>query len=123
MGLERVDGVLVQLRLDGAEPCEREPRQLEPVLGGSHGLLVPGCDDHGHVEAVEAQALHRRAGERDVAVVRRVERAAEDAYCHSSVSSPISTSCPLRAPAALSTASSSSPCGASPMMRKPRSVR
>ena len=62
--------------------------------------------------------------ERDVTEVRRVEAAAEDAdYCHSSVSSPISTSWPLRAPAALSTASSSSPCGASPMIRKPRSVR
>ena len=123
MGLERVDRVLVQLRLDGSEPCEREPRQLEPVLGGSDGLLVSGCDDHRHVQAVELQALHRRPGERDVAVVRRVERAAKDAYCHSSVSSPISTSWPLRAPAALSTASSSSPSGASPMMRKPRSVR
>ena len=80
--------------------------------------------DDRDVQVVDAEVLHGRPCERDVAEVRRVEAAAEDAdYCHSSVSSPISTSWPLRAPAALSTASSSSPCGASPMIRKPRSVR
>ena len=79
--------------------------------------------DDRDVQLVEAEVLDGRPREREVADVRRVEAAAQDPYCHSRTSSPISTSWPFRAPAAFSTASSSSPTGASPMIRKPRSVR
>ena len=66
-----------------------------------------GDDDH-H-DPLEAELPLGGVRERDVAVVRRVERAAEQAdHSHTSVSSPISTSVPVRAPAALSAASSSS---------------
>ena len=94
---------------------EREPRHREPVLRGSVRALVACVRDHGHVQVVDPEPPHRRLGERDVAVVRRVEAAAEDAgHCHSNASSPTSTSCPFRTPAAFSAASSSSPAGASP---------
>ncbi len=92
-------------------------------LGRRLGLLVGGVGDDGDVQLAEAEVLDRSPREREVAEVRRVEPAAEDPYCHSRTSSPISTSWPLRAPAAFKTASSSSPVGASPMIRKPRSVR
>ena len=122
--LERVDGVAVPLELDDrVEAGEREPRHREPVLGRGLGVLVRRVCDHGDVQLSEVEPLDRGAGEGEVADVRRVEPTAQDPYCHSRTSSPISTSWPLRAPAAFSTASSSSPAGASPMIRKPRSVR
>ena len=102
---------------------ERCARELEPHVGREVDVLVAGPLRHEHDEAREREALLRAFGERDVARMRRVERAAEQAYCHSSVSSPISTSSPSRAPAALRIASSSCPSGGRPVTRKPRSVR
>ena len=58
-----------------------------------------------HAEWIEAEAPSRRLGQKDVPVVRRIERAAEQAgaaHASSNVSSPTSTSAPLRAPAARS---------------------
>ena len=82
---------------------------------GACERLVSRGRDHRHAQVVDREVLHCRLGERDVTDVRRVEAAAEDPrHCHSNASSPISTSCPLRTPAAFSAASSSSPCGASP---------
>ena len=121
---ERVDGVAMPLELDGCvEAGERQPRHREPVLGRSLRELVRRVGDDRDVQLVEAEVLPGRSRERKVAEVRWVEPAAEDPYCHSRTSSPISTSWPLWAPAAFRTASSSSPWGASPMIRKPRSVR
>ena len=66
-------------------------------------LLVPGSLDDPDEQAVEVEVVAARARERDVADVRRIERAAEDADAHgshSSSSSPSSTSAPRRTPAA-----------------------
>ena len=102
---------------------ERAPSRAGPQRAPRSRLCAASATTR-DVQLVDAEALDGRPRERDVTDVRRVEAAAEDpGYCHSSTSSPISTSWPLRAPAAFSTASSSSPCGASPTIRKPRSVR
>ena len=75
-------------------------------------------------EPLDPEALPRRVGHRDVAEMRRVERAAvKNSHSHSSSSSPTSTSSPVRAPAARRIASSSSSAGGVPMTRNPRSVR
>src|SRR5918999_814693 len=79
-----------------------------PHLGGRADLLVRraprGDDDH----ALEREVVESAVDERDVAVVRRIERAAEESG-HSSTctSSPTSISCPRRAPAARSASTSS----------------
>ena len=122
---ERVDGVACSSSSTVASSsANASERHREAVAGRGLRRLVRRIGDDGDVQVVEAEVLHGGPCEREVTEVRRVEAAAEDAgYCHSRVSSPISTSWPLRAPPLLSTASSSSPCGASPMIRKPRSVR
>ena len=103
---------------------ERKTRELEPRLRGRVDVLVSRVgDDHDH-DPLQAELALRRVGERDVADVRRVEGPAEQAdQSITNVSSPTSTSLPLRAPAARSAASSSSDEGGRPWTRKPRSVR
>ena len=100
---------------------EGEPRELEPRLGRGVDVLVARVGDDDDHDPLEAELPLRRVRQRDVAVVRRVERAAEEAdhSLSTSVSSPTSTSVPFRAPAARSAASSSSAGGGSPVTRKP----
>ena len=70
--------------------------------------------------SLSPQLALRSVGERHVPDVRRVERPAEQAgHSITRVSSPTSTSLPLRAPAARSAASSSSGGGGEPSTRKP----
>ena len=104
---------------------KRGLRELQPRVGVELDLLVAGPHGDEHHEPIEPEVLAGRADEGDVSVVRRVERAAEEAgHWTSRISPATSTSSPLRAPAALSAAaSSSSSTGTSPEMRKPRSVR
>src|SRR5713101_7539958 len=121
---EHVHRALVRIRLD-AVVGKGSSRKLQPRLGVEPDLLVSGTLGHEHREVVEIEVLPGRTRERQVSVVRRIERAAEQA-CHwtSRNSPPTSTSSPLRAPAASSAAaSSSSSAGTSPEIRKPRSVR
>ena len=97
---------------------ERRPRELEPRLGRRRRpSLWPGRrgDEHDARDRGRAPPSPCRS-ERDVAVVRRVERAAEepDHGTNSNVSSPTSTSSPARAPAARSARSSSSSLGGVP---------
>ena len=115
-GFERVDRACVRLRLDDrfGNVGEREPRQRQARGSRRDGLLVAGIDHDRDEQPLELEASDRLPAERHVAVVRRVERAAQDPYCHSSTSSPISTSTPLRTPAVRSAASSSSPSGGCP---------
>src|SRR5438105_2232534 len=121
---EHVDGALVFVELDTAirKGGAGEP---EPGVGLELHLLVArpsGDEDH---EVLQAELLLRGVGEREVAVVRRVEGPAEQTSRHASstTSSPRSTSSPGRAPAAFSAAASSSSPGSRPATRKPRSVR
>ena len=103
---------------------ERGPRELEPRLGLGVDLLVARVGDDAPRPRLEPELPLGRVGERDVADVRRVERPAEQAgHSSTSVSSPTSTSLPVRAPAARSAASSSSVAAGVPSTRKPRSVR
>ncbi len=91
---------------------------------GQLDLLVRRVAADEHLEAVELELLDPAARELEVPVVRRVERAAEEAdHSNTRVSSPTSTSTPLRAPAARSACSSSSGAGGVPVTRNPRSVR
>ena len=65
--LERVDGACVRIELDGSfgNVREREPRELEPRVGGGRRALVPGiCDDEDE-ELVEPELSDRRASEGD----------------------------------------------------------
>ena len=79
-GLERVDGIAVRLQLDGCvELGERELGHGKAVLDRRLGGLVRRVGDDRDVEVVDAEARHGRLRERDVAEVRRVEPAAEDA--------------------------------------------
>src|SRR5919197_1964288 len=121
---EHVDGAPVLVELD-APVGEGRAREAEPVLGVELDLLVARALRDEDDEIVEAELLSGGAGERDVAVVRRGERPAEEAHRHaySTMSSPRSISSPRFAPTALSAASSSSSAGSSPTTRKPRSVR
>src|SRR5205085_12681001 len=97
---EHVDSalVLVQLHSPAGEgrPREAKPRrrvELDPLVAGPLG----DEDD----EVVEAELLLGGPRERDVAVVRRVERPAEEAdHAYSTISSPRSISSPRFAPAA-----------------------
>src|SRR5438128_802061 len=118
---EHVERPRVWVELD-AEVRERRSGELEARLGRRRDVLVPGRggDEHDRL----AEALAHRLREYDVAVVRRIERAAEQhGQESSSSSSPTSTASPVFAPAARSAASSWSPSGALPVTRKPRSVR
>src|SRR6266545_4677073 len=130
------DGVVRVRRLRAVEvdPRDLGPRQLgeggldepqarlrirERLYGLERG--PPARSDH---EPLEPEVVERRTGESEVPVVRRVERAAEEpGHASSNTSSPISTSAPVFAPAARNASSSSSPSGAVPVIRKPRSVR
>ena len=103
---------------------ERELREPEPRLGRQVDILVARVGDDDDHDPLEAELSLGGVRERDMPVVRRVERPAKEAdHSHTSVSSPISTSVPVRAPAALSAASSSSGGGGVPVTRRPRSVR
>src|SRR6266508_4053764 len=124
-GLEHVDRALVWIELDFTvrEGGLREPQACVAV---ELDLLVSRTDGDEDDDFLEVEPLFGGLRQGEVSVVRRVERAAEEA-CHwtSSMSPPsTSTSSPVRAPAAFSAAaSSSSSVGTSPAMRKPRSVR
>src|SRR5439155_7164649 len=92
-GVDR-ERVLVEhdLRRKPREGLLREP---EARLGVGHDRSVrrPGRDQN-H-QAVDRQPLQRGAGERDMTVVRRIERAAEDpGHWNSSASPATSTSSP-----------------------------
>ena len=125
--LERVDRPRERVERD-LGLLERRKRQLgeeEPDLRSGADVLVARILDDPHEQPVEVESLDAAPCELDVAQVRRVERAAEDAdaHSHSSSSSPISTSTPRRMPAPRSASSSSSSLGTAPTTRKPRSVR
>src|SRR6266508_4022659 len=116
--------VLIGDNLGAGQAGEREPRKGEPLLERGLDRLVPRVVADEHEQLVEVEFLERAARELDVPEVRWIEGAAEEPdHSKTSVSSPISISCPLRAPAARSACSSSSPSGARPWTRKPRSVR
>src|SRR6266508_156416 len=126
LGAQAVDRVAVRIgdHLGAGQAGEREPRKGEPLLERGLDRLVPRVVADEHEQLVEVEFLERAARELDVPEVRWIEGAAEEPdHSKTSVSSPISISCPLRAPAARSACSSSSPSGARPWTRKPRSVR
>ena len=111
---ERVEG---DLRREGRE---RELGEREACIRRGGDLLVPRLGHDADEQAPEPEVLDARAGERHVADVWRVEGSAQHAGghgCHSSSSSPISTSAPLRTPASRKAASSSSSGGGSPETR------
>ena len=78
LGAEQVDRARVRV-----EPHvvvgERRPRELEPVSAGASTLLVARRRGDEHDEPRQAEVLLRRPRDRDVADVRRIERAAEEA--------------------------------------------
>src|SRR5206468_3408454 len=100
-------------------------RQLEAGRRVERHVLVSGTLGDEHDDPRQAEERLCGADELDVAGVRRVEGAAVEPGGHESsiTSSPTSISSPFRAPAARSTASSSSPAGGLPVTLKPRSVR
>src|SRR5947208_7999458 len=103
---------------------ERGPRELQADLRLGDDLSVPRafCDEHHEPRDWKPQA--GRSRKLDVTVVRRVERAAEEAdHANSTSSSPISTSSPGFAPAARNASASSPSAGGRPATRKPVSVR
>ncbi len=104
---------------------ERRAGQDESVEAGGMDPLVGRVGDDDDDEALELELPGRGVREGDVADVRRVEGAPENAggQAITMVSPPTSTSVPFRAPAARSAASSSAAGGGSPRTRKPRSVR
>src|SRR5262249_61385507 len=114
--------VLIELALVGGK---RGPRQPQSCRGLELNVLVPGPFGDEDDEAAEVELALGRTRKSDVAVVRRIERPAEQTRHWTSMTSPAtSTSSPLRAPAAFSAASSSaSSSGTSPAILKPRSVR
>src|SRR5437588_5576962 len=121
---KRVDGSLVLVELD-AEFRERGARKSEPRPGVELDALVAGLRGDEHDELLQPEVAHGGEREREVPVVRRVERPPEQARGHanSTISSPRSTSSPALAPAAFNASPSSSSSGSSPTTRKPRSVR
>ena len=96
---------------------EREAGELEPRLGRCDRVLVARLGDDEDEEALEPQLRDGRATQREMTVVRRIEDAAEDRYCHSSSSSPTSTWVPRLIPRPRSAASSSSGDGGVPTTR------
>ena len=81
------------------QACERELREPEAGREVEHDVPVPGVDDDESKETLQGEVLERGLGKRDMAVVRRVERAAEET-CHSN-----STGSPGFTPAARSSSS------------------
>ena len=117
--LECVDGACVEVELDGSlrDVRERQLREFEPRVGLGRGALVAWvCDDEDE-ELLEPELADRRASESHVAEMRRIEDSAEDAYCHSSASSPTSTCAPRLMPSLRSASSSSSAGGGVPTTR------
>ena len=104
---------------------ERRAGQDEAVEARGMDAFVRRVSDDNDDEALELELPGRGLRQRDVADVRRVEGATENAggQAITMVSPPTSTSVPFRAPAARSAASSSAAGGGSPRTRKPRSVR
>src|SRR5438128_915948 len=121
---QHVDGALVLVELDPAVG-EGGAREAKPVRSVELDPLVARALRDKDEELAQAEVLLRGPRQLDVAVVRRVERPAEeaDAHAYSTISSPRSISSPRLAPAALSAAPNSSSSGSSPRTRKPRSVR
>ncbi len=117
--LERVDrsGMAIELDDRFGHACERQAGELEPRLGRGDRVLVSWIGDHEDEEAVETQLRNGRATQREMTVVRWVEHAAEDRYCHSSSSSPTSTWVPRLIPRPRRAASSSSAGGGVPTTR------
>ncbi len=92
--------------------------QLQPRLWVGEHAPVAGALLDPDLELVDRKLTPGCLCERDMTVVRRVERAAEDPFHPSSTSSPsISTSSPCFAPAALSASVSSSSLGGRPDTR------
>src|SRR6266536_3190170 len=121
--LQHVDRPLVRISLDllrrKSRLCETKTRlavQLHFLVTRTHR------DEH---DDLVTEPLFGGVYQREMSVMGRIERAAEQGrHWTSSTSPPTSTSSPVRAPAALSAAVSSfSSDGTSPAMRKPRSVR
>src|SRR5205807_1993713 len=106
---KRVDGSLVLVELD-AEFWERGARKSEPRPGVELDALVAGLRGDEHDELLQPEVAHGGVREREVPVVRRVERPPEQARGHanSTISSPRSTSSPALAPAAFNASPSSS---------------
>jgi hypothetical protein len=75
----RVDGERVRVRhdLDRPEPLERGSGHAQPRVGVGDDLPMTRALLHEDGELVDRQLLERRAGERHMADVRRVEGAAE----------------------------------------------
>src|SRR5436190_695818 len=122
-GAQGVDGPRVLVELD-IVVRERGACELEPRRRVENDLLVPRPSRDEHDELVESELPLRGRRERDVTVVRRVERTAEQpdqgaaTHCHSRMSPATSTSSPARIPAARSAASSSwGSSGDSPAIR------
>jgi hypothetical protein len=123
---ERIGPVPVAQRVDRARVVvesdfvvrERCASELEARGGVELDALVPRIGDDEDDEPDEGEPPLGLARERDVAVVRRIERPAEEpGQRNSRTSSPISTSSPRRTPAARSASSSSAPAGGRPTTR------
>src|SRR6185312_9974241 len=105
---EHVHRALVRIGFDFVVG-EAGLRKLQPRPGVELYLLVAGPFGNEHDQVVEAEMLLSCTRQREVTVVRRVERTAEQArHWTSRISPSTSTSSPLRAPAASSAAASSS---------------
>ena len=107
-GAQRVDrvGVVVALHLGDRDLGKGGAGELDALLDRGLDGLVRRLRDDEDEEPVEAEAVHRLAREDDVADVRRVERAAEEARGHSSSNS---TTASGFTPAARSSSSVASP--------------
>ena len=84
---EHVDGALVRVELDAAAR-EGGAREAKPALGVEPDPLVARALRDEDDEVLEAELLLGGAGERDVAVVRRVEGASEEPGHSYSTTSP-----------------------------------
>ena len=119
----RIDGERVRVELDLriGKGGFREPKTGS---ASATTLRCPGCSATRTTSRSSGTAFSAGLGQLDMTVVRRVERAAEEAdHASSTTSSPIATSSPSFAPAALSASASSSSPGGRPTTRKPVSVR
>ena len=109
----------MQIELDDClrDVIECELGQLEPRLGRSRRVLVSRIGHDEDEQLVEVELAERRASERDVPVVGRVEDPTQYPYCHSRVSSPTSTCAPRLTPIRRSASSSSAGDGGVPTTR------
>src|SRR5262245_5627104 len=100
-----VDRVTVLFRHDfvARQVAKRELREAKARREVECHVSVSGIDDDEREQALEAEVVECRFGESDMAVVRRIERAAEEP-CHSN-----STGSPGFTPAARSSSSVASP--------------